>query len=166
MFNWVYFLVSGSKAFNDPMQVYKTYFIKEGAFDSAFYTTLAIALMFCVCYYLITRRSMAFAKLGTWIGTLIVAAVLSFGASAYTVQLGSTTKGLGHTLEMQSKKYSEDDNMPAKKRKMRQEFNKGVFRCAPVNTFCWTNFAVGGLVFFVASLGCKRFGGYGRNIPW
>ncbi len=166
MFNWVYFLVTGSKAFRDPLNVYRTYFIKDGAFDNAFLISLAIGLVLCVCYYLYTRKSMSFANIGTWFVTLFVAAVLSFGASAYTVGIGTTNRGLGHTLEMQARKQqSNAEETSAKKRRLRQDFNKGVFRCAPVNTFCWTNFAVGGIVFLVASFGCKRFGGYGRNIP-
>lgn len=137
MFNWVYFLVTGSKAFRDPLNVYRTYFIKDGAFDNAFLISLAIGLVLCVCYYLYTRKSMSFANIGTWFVTLFVAAVLSFGASAYTVGIGTTNRGLGHTLEMQARKQqSNAEETSAKKRKLRQDFNKGVFRCAPVNTFC------------------------------
>lgn len=163
MFNWVYFLVSGSKAFRDPLGVFKAYFIKDGAFDTAFITVLCISVVLCVIYYLITRKSMGFAKVWTWIVALVVAACMSFAVPAYTLHMDTTNQGIGKTLEVEARKH---DDSQKQKQMMRKEFNKGVFRCSPVNTFCWTNFVAGGLIFFGASLLCKRFGGYGRHIPF
>lgn len=167
---WFYFAVTGSKAYKDQLGVFKTFFENEGHFTMGFVYTLIIAVVLCFIYYLATRASRDFAKLWTWFLTLFIAAVISFGVSAAQCAIGSTNDGLRHTLQVQTKKKTaaggDATEIQKQKIKMVQEFNKGYFSAKPVDAYCWTNFIVGGFLFFVISIPVKYIGGYGRNIPF
>lgn len=168
--SWLYFLVTGSQAYKDSLGVCKAFFEKQGAFTTGFIYTAVIAVVICLLYYLITRKSMGFAQIWTWFLSLFVTCCLCFFASASVCAINSTNDGLRHTLQEQVKQKTaaggDVNEIQTQKNKMIKEYNKGALRCAPVNAFCWTNFVVGGIIFFGCSIGFKYFGGYGRNIPF
>lgn len=169
--NGIYFAVSGSKLFKDQLNAMKTFF-EGGGFSTAFTVAIVVAAALCLIYYILCRFSFTWAKISTWVATLILAGVVSFFVTGITT--GITDKKHGKVYEVVEKQWKKKvtgmtpeqiQAIQPEKKKIVDNLNKGMFGCNPINRLCYSNFFYTMLLFYVFSLIINGFSGYGVNIP-
>ena len=171
--DFFYFLVTGSEIYSetDTLSALKDYFTVDGGFATAFWTALAIAGGFAVLYYIFCRCSFAWARLGTWVATLIVAGAASFFATAYeTGSFDNDGKLISYVQNVydeakEDASAEEQEDLTATEDEVVTAIDRNVFASSPVNRLCWTNLVLTLIFFYIFSIIINGASGAGSNIP-
>ncbi len=171
--SFLYFLVTGCKAYADKLEAYKYYFETEGGFTAAFLLALAVAGIFAIIYYLFCRASFSWAKIGTWVITMLVAACVAFGLTGWATGMHkeqTADTGIRHAVELQAQEAAEAqtmdyDEIEDARVTIHDGLDKGMFTSPVIFRLCVTNFVLTIILFYVISLLINGFSVHGVNIP-
>lgn len=171
--SFIYFLVTGYKAYADQLEAYKYFFESEGGFTAAFLVALGVAAIFAILYYLFCFRSFSWAKIGSWIATMLVAACVSFVVTGYATgmsQKQTAKTGIRHAVELKAQEAQEADTMDydeieSARVTLHQGLDKGMFTSPVIFRLCITNFVLTIILFYILSLCFNGFSRHGVNIP-
>lgn len=169
---FLYFLVTDCPSYNDDLGAYDFYF-SNGGFTAAFLVALGVAGIAAIIYYGWCKASFSFAKIGTWIATMIVAAVASFFitglATGYSKDPDADT-GIRQAVEL---KYQENvdamtmdiTELDNARDNMHQALDGGIFHNNVIFRLCITNLVLTIILFYLISLLINGFSTNGVNIP-
>lgn len=170
---FLYFLVTGCKAYGEKLGAYKYYFETEGGFTSAFLLALGVAFVAALLYYLFCRKSFSFAKIGSWIVTMLVAAAVSFALTGWATgmyQKKNAKTGIRHAVELQYQEKAEAQTMDITeldnaRANIHKGLDKGMFTSPAIFRLCLSNFIITIILFYIFSLLFNGFSIHGVNIP-
>lgn len=170
---FLYFLVTDCKAYADKLDAFKYFFEKEGGFTAAFLVAIGVAFVFALIYYLFCFRSFSWAKTGSWLCTLVVAACVSFAATGYATgmsQKKTAKTGIRHAIELKYQEKVETQAMDiseldSARANIHKGLDKGMFTSPVIFRLCITNFVLTLLLFYIFSICFNGFSKHGVNIP-
>ena len=169
----LYFLVTGLKTWTDrdPHQFLHHYFIENGAFTTSFLIALVVALLGLLFFYgWLGNFSNRLSTLPSWIVTLIVVGLITMVVTQVMV-IGSYDSQTGFfddvTQYAQELRQNESNNTVAQfdtdVDNIRSTMSNG---CDVVYVLNLWNMILSLIIFFLCSLGVKRFTRYAIAIPF
>ena len=169
----LYFLVTGQDTWTqkDPHQFLHHYFIENGAFTTCFLIAIVVAILGLLIYYgWIGNVSNRLSTLPTWIVTFIVVGLITLAVTQVVV-IGSLDNQTGFfddvTQHAQELRQSVSNNaltqFDTEVNNIRNTMHNG---CDVVYVLDLWNMFISLFIFFLLSLGVKRFTRYCIAIPF